>query len=120
MGDHDSKTGTITSFSQCYFDGTIDEIIHSFDVAIKPISAAEIATKIRSRQCVQNELQQKTDTPFSVDDPQFCKEFNQKIIDDVLARAHPKALQRYKSCIKPYVAGDDKPTTTGPGFLTGH
>lgn len=118
--DHEKKTGTITSFSQCYFDGIIDEIFHSFDVALAPISAAEIATKIRSRQCVQNELHQVKDIPFSVDDPQFCKEFNQKIIDDVLTHASPAALARYKKYAKQYVAGDDKATGSGPGFLSGH
>jgi len=118
--DHEKKTGTITSFSQGYWDGTIDEIFHSFDVAIKPISALELASKIRSRQCVQNELHQTTDTSFSVDDPQFCKETNQKIIDDALSHASPAALDRYHKYAKQYVAGDDKATSSGPGFLTGH
>jgi len=118
--DRKNKTGTITSFSQGYWDGPIDEIFHSFDVAIAPISAAEIATKIRSRQCVQNELHQVDNISFSVDDPNFCKEFNQKVIDEALSQASPAALERYHKYAKQYVAGDDKLTSSGPGFLLGH
>jgi len=121
--DHEKKTGTISSYSQANWDGTIEEIFNKFDVAIVPLSASEIATKIASRQCVQLEFKQskdQKDVPFSVDDPQFCKEFNQKIIDEAMTHASPEAISRYKKFGLELVTTDDVQVSSGPGFLTSH
>merc|ERR1712070_1118279 len=42
------------------------------------------------------------------------------MIDWAVANASQKALDRYKKVGKQYVAADDVPTSSGPGFLSGH
>lgn len=109
----ENKTATITTYSQCSWDGRIDEIFHNMDISLKPTSASQIGTKMMSRQCLQIALQKKDDIDFSVDDPQFCKIFNQQTIDWVLSNASQKALERYQKYGKKYVLGDDVAYSTG-------
>lgn len=114
------KTGVITSWSENTYDGTISEIFDKFDVSIVSISASEIATKIRSRQCKEDVFLNNTSTPFSVDDPMFCKLFNQQTIDSTLAQIPEPYLSRYKQYALQFTVGDDMFSSSGPGFLTDH
>lgn len=90
------------------------------DVSLDYISASEIATKIRSRQCTDDDFLNNTATPFSVDDPMFCQEFNKITIESTLNLIPEPYLGRYKQYALQYTTGSDIPTSSGPGFLLSH
>merc|ERR1711935_708496 len=78
------KSISITTYSQNYWDDAQPswfdwkELFDKFDTGFVATSAEEIATKLESRQCTLIHGAGKTDTPFTVDDPQFCAQANEQ------------------------------------------
>lgn len=110
--DTTSKTVHTTTYSQCNWALGDKE-----DTGFVYTSASEIGTKLSSRQCLYIKGVGLTDTPFSVDDPDFCKMSNQKAYDWALAQAGARTLARYKKDGQPYTFGPDIPKSGGPLFL---
>merc|ERR1711879_1065887 len=91
--DSVAKKITITTFSQNYWDDAQPswfdwkEIFDSYDTGFIATSAEEIGTKLASRQCTLIQGVGEVDTPFSVDDPQFCSQTNQQAYDWAVTNA---------------------------------
>jgi len=107
-----TKTVSSTTYSQCNWD-----LGDAEDTGFVYTSASEIGTKLSSRQCIYIKGLGKTDTPFSVDDPQFCKMANQAAYAWALSKASPATRARYYAHGQNYTFGDDISKAGGPLFL---
>merc|ERR1712048_838098 len=82
--DSTAKTITITTYSQNYWDDAQPswfawkELFDDFDTGFIATSAEEIGTKLASRQCTLIQGLGEVNTPFTVDDPEFCAQTNKK------------------------------------------
>jgi len=109
-----SKTISITTYAQGYWGSPYIEVFNSFDTAFEPTSAAELGVKLASRQCVHIVGAGQSDTPFSVDDPDFCAQTNQKAYEWAQSTVPAKTLARFKAHGKPLVMGKDLDKQGGP------
>jgi len=109
-----NKTGSTTTYSQCNWDLSEKE-----DTGFVYTSASEIATKTCSRQCalIKGAGEKEDDVPFTVDDPNFCKEINMKAYQHALDSASSEAIERYNKFGQPYIFGDDIYKGTGITYL---
>jgi len=122
-----NNTGThslaITTYSQNYWDDAQPswfdwkEIFDKFDTGFIATSAEEIATKLASRQCTLIVGAGKTDTPFSVDDPQFCAQTNKQAYEWAQQNAGSAAVGRFRKYGQKYTFADDIPESGGPFFI---
>lgn len=101
-----------TTYSQCKWATGEGQ-----DTGFVYTSASEIGTKLSSRQCLMIRGVGIPDTPFSVDDPNFCMMANQKAYQWALGQAGSKTKKRYSSHGQPYTFGADIPKSGGPLFL---
>mmetsp|Transcript_45539 Transcript_45539/g.72021 ORF Transcript_45539/g.72021 Transcript_45539/m.72021 type:complete len:561 (-) Transcript_45539:253-1935(-) len=121
--DTSTKTITITTYSQGSWDDAKPswfawkEIFDKFDTGFIATSAEEIGTKLASRQCTLIQGLGQVDTPFSVDDPQFCAQTNQHAYDWAQQNAGSAAARRFKQYGQKYVFADDIPKAGGPLFI---
>lgn len=124
--DSATKTISITTYTQGYWDDAQPswfdwkEIFDSFDTGFVATSAEELGTKLASRQCTLIHGLGKTDTPFSVDDPDFCKETNEKAYKWALDHAGSVAANRFDKYGQKFTFGADVPKSGGPLFLDAH
>lgn len=126
--DTSSKTISISTYSQHYFDDAQPSwfawksLFDTFDTGFVATSAFEIASKLASRQntIIRGAGETLEATPFDVDDPDFCKQSNEKAYAWALdhAGADTKARFRYKG--QQYSFAPDKQVEGGPLFLNGH
>jgi hypothetical protein len=122
----DTHTLSITTYSQGYWDDARPswfhwkEIFDSFDTGFVATSAEEIGTKLASRQCTLIQGVGQVDTPFSVDDPQFCALANQKAYEWAVSNAGPASAARFKKYGQKFTFADDLPKAGGPLFLDAH
>merc|ERR1712217_296472 len=123
MGDTSKKAISITTYSQNYWDDAQPswfnwkEIFDDFDTGFIATSAEEIATKLASRQCTLIQGVGQADTPFSVDDPQFCAQTNQQAYAWAKDNAGSIASQRFTKYGQKYVFADDIGKSGGPFFI---
>lgn len=116
----------ITTYSQGYWDDALPswfgwkDIFDKFDTGFVATSAEEIGTKLASRQCTFIQGVGKADTPFTEDDPQFCKIANQKAYEWALSNAASATAKRFNQQGQKYTFGDDMPKAGGPLFLYAH
>lgn len=108
----------ITTYSQCYWNDAVNEVLEDFDTGFTFTSAQEIGTKLASRQCTAN-IGLGQDVDFSVDDPQFCAQTNQKAYEWALAHAPAASAARFKTKGVPFVMGPDNYVGGGPWWLNG-
>lgn len=108
----------IITYSQCYWNDQIHEILDDFDTGFIFTSAQEIGTKLASRQCTAN-VGLGQDVDFSVDAPDFCAQTNQLAYEWALAHAPAASAARFKDKGIPFVMGADKPVGGGPWWLDG-
>lgn len=111
---NDTTTKTVfgTTYSQCNWD-----LGDAEDTGFVYTSASEIGAKLSSRQCLLIKGVGLVDTPFSVDDPDFCKMANQQAYDWALANAGQKTAARYNTFGQIYTFGADIQKAGGPLFL---
>mmetsp|Transcript_41618 Transcript_41618/g.129482 ORF Transcript_41618/g.129482 Transcript_41618/m.129482 type:complete len:558 (-) Transcript_41618:112-1785(-) len=125
-GDAEAKRVSITTYSQGYWDDAQPswfdwkEIFDSFDTGFIATSAEELGSKLASRQCTLIQGLGEADTPFSVDDPDFCAQTNKKAYEWALQNAGREAAARFKTYGQEYVFGADIPKAGGPLFLDAH
>jgi len=118
-----TKTLSITTFSEGYWDDvqpswfSWKEIFDKFDTGFVTTSAEELSTKLASRQCTLILGLGKTDTAFSVDDPNFCAQANQKAYEWARENAGAATAARYNKYGQKYIFGDDIQKQGGPLFL---
>jgi len=116
----------ITTYSQGFWDDAQPSwfawksIFDKFDTGFVATSAAEIGTKLASRQCTLIQGVGKPETPFSVDDPQFCAMTNKKAYEWAKANAGEAAAKRFSEFGQKYTFADDIPKAGGPLFLDAH
>jgi hypothetical protein len=121
--DTSTKTITITTFSQGSWDDAKPswfewkEIFDEFDTGFVATSAEELGTKLASRQCTLIQGLGQVDTPFSVDDPQFCAQTNEQAYEWAQQNAGSAAADRFKKYGQKYVFADDIPKAGGPLFI---
>jgi hypothetical protein len=124
--DSSTKTMTITTYSQNYWDDAQPswfdwkEIFDEFDTGFIATSAEEIGTKLASRQCTLLQGVGETDTPFSVDDPQFCALTNAQAYKWAQSNAASTTMARFSKYGQKYTFGDDIPKAGGPLFIDAH
>merc|ERR1712100_1009432 len=111
---NDTNTHTVrsTTYSQCKWD-TLD----GQDTGFVYTSASEIGTKLSSRQCLYIKGIGQANTPFSVDDPDFCKMSDEKAYKWALDNADARTLARYQAHGQPFTFGADIAKSGGPLFL---
>eukprot|EP00929_Paragymnodinium_shiwhaense_P008053 TRINITY_DN11197_c0_g2_i1.p1 TRINITY_DN11197_c0_g2~~TRINITY_DN11197_c0_g2_i1.p1 ORF type:complete len:557 (-),score=96.55 TRINITY_DN11197_c0_g2_i1:332-2002(-) len=120
------KSLHITTYSQGYWDDAQPSwfawksIFDKFDTGFVATSAEELGTKLASRQCTLIQGVGQVDTPFTVDDPQFCAITNKKAYEWAQAQAAPASLARFTKYGQKYVFSDDIPKSGGPLFLDAH
>mmetsp|Transcript_144100 Transcript_144100/g.268437 ORF Transcript_144100/g.268437 Transcript_144100/m.268437 type:complete len:754 (+) Transcript_144100:48-2309(+) len=121
--DSSTKSITITTYSQSYWDDAKPswfdwkEIFDKFDTGFIATSAEEIGTKLASRQCTLIQGIGQVDTPFSVDDPQFCAQTNKQAYQWAQQNAGSTALERFNKYGQKYTFADDIPKSGGPFFI---
>eukprot|EP00992_Anisonema_acinus_P009513 TRINITY_DN5733_c0_g1_i1.p1 TRINITY_DN5733_c0_g1~~TRINITY_DN5733_c0_g1_i1.p1 ORF type:complete len:541 (-),score=133.05 TRINITY_DN5733_c0_g1_i1:61-1629(-) len=105
---------TVTTFSQESWDK-----LDSLDTGATYTSAIEIAAKMMARQCIliKGANHSKSDTPFSVDDPNFCALSNKMAYDWALKNAGAATAARFAKLGQPYVFGDDQKKSGGPFWI---
>eukprot|EP00746_Dinoflagellata_sp_MGD_P049346 gnl/MRDRNA2_/MRDRNA2_222997_c0_seq1.p1 gnl/MRDRNA2_/MRDRNA2_222997_c0~~gnl/MRDRNA2_/MRDRNA2_222997_c0_seq1.p1 ORF type:complete len:547 (-),score=83.71 gnl/MRDRNA2_/MRDRNA2_222997_c0_seq1:14-1654(-) len=111
-----SSTISITTYSGCYWNDLINEEFEDLDTALTFTSAQEIGTKLASRQCSLI-TGAGIDANFSVDDPDFCAQANQKAYDWALANAPAHTAERYQKYGQKMVMGKTRAAQGGPLFL---
>jgi len=110
------KKVTISTYSQCYWNDVLDEVLEDFDTGFTFTSAQEIGTKLLSRQCTLTlGLGEKAD--FSQDDPDFCAATNQKALDWALKHVPAASAKRFQSKGVQLVMGKDLQKQGGPLWL---
>lgn len=108
-----TKTVSTTTYSQCNWD-----LGDSQDTGFVYTSASEIGTKLSSRQCLLIlGVGGQDDTPFSVDDPDFCMMSNQEAYKWAQSKAGQRTLDRYQKFGQKYTFGADIQKAGGPLFL---
>lgn len=107
---------TISTWSECYFNDPLHEVFEDFDTGFTFTSAQEIGTKLWSRQCTEN-VGLGMDANFSVDDPNFCADTNQKALDWVTQNIPEENLQRFQQRGVPLVMGPDAQKEGGPWWI---
>merc|ERR1711904_236773 len=121
-----TKTISISTYSQNHFDDAQPswfawkEIFDSFDTGFVATSAEEIGTKLASRQCTLIQGLGELDTPFSVDDPQFCAQTNKQAYEWAQKNAGSATVSRFNSYGQKYTFADDIPKSGGPLFIYAH
>lgn len=121
-----TKTISITTYSQGFWDDAKPswfdwkELLDKFDTGFIETSAEEIGTKLASRQCTLIQGVGQLGTPFSVDDPDFCAQANEKAYHWASTHAAVATLARFKQYGQKYVFGKDIPKLGGPWFLDAH
>eukprot|EP00928_Gymnodinium_smaydae_P056193 TRINITY_DN39612_c0_g1_i1.p1 TRINITY_DN39612_c0_g1~~TRINITY_DN39612_c0_g1_i1.p1 ORF type:complete len:568 (-),score=72.18 TRINITY_DN39612_c0_g1_i1:134-1837(-) len=121
--DTASKTISMTTYTQAYWDDATPswfdwkEIFDYFDTGFIPTSAEELGSKLASRQCTLIQGAGQPDTPFSVDDPDFCKQANMEAYQWALQNAGTTAAERFAKYGQKYTFGADIPKSGGPLFL---
>jgi len=126
--DTSTMTISITTYSQHYFDDAQPswfhwkEIFDSYDTGFVATSSFEIATKLASRQStlINGAGGTLDDTPFDVDDPDFCKQANENAYAWALDHAAAATKARFRSKGQQYAFVADKQVAGGPLFLNGH
>jgi hypothetical protein len=108
----------ITTYSQCYWNDKIDEVLEDFDTGFTFTSAQEIGTKLLSRQCSLN-VGLGLNVSFSVDDPDFCAQTNQEAYNWALANAPSQSIDRFKRQGTLMVMGQDIQKSGGPWWING-
>jgi len=122
----ETHTISITTYSQAFWDDAEPswfhwkEIFDSFDTGFVATSAEEIGTKLASRQCTLILGAGKADTPFSVDDPQFCALANQKAYEWAKDHAGATTAARFEKHGQKFTFADDLAKSGGPLFLDAH
>lgn len=119
---------SITSYSQHYHDDSQPSwfawksLFDSFDTGFVATSSAEIATKLASRQntLINGATGNIDNTPFTVDDPDYCKQANINAHQWALDHAAADTKSRFKSKGQQYTFGADKQVQGGPLFLDEH
>jgi len=125
-GDADTKTLSITTYSQGYWDDAQPswfdwkEIFDSFDTGFVATSAEEIGTKLASRQCTLIEGLGAANTSFSADDPDYCRAANEQAYQWAKDHAGPKTAARFAEFGQKYTFGPDIVKSGGPLFLWSH
>jgi len=121
--DTRTKTISITTYSQGFWDDNLPswfhwrEVFDKFDTGFVATSAEEIGTKLASRQCTLIQGVGQAETPFSVDDPDFCAMANKKAYEWALANAGAATRQRFERFGQKYEFGKDIAKSGGPFFL---
>jgi hypothetical protein len=124
--DTQTKTISITTYSQGYWDDAQPswfgwrEVFDNFDTGFVATSAEEIGTKLASRQCTFILGVGQPETPFSVDDPDFCAQTNKKAYEWALGHANEATRDRFERSGLKYEFGKDIPKAGGPLFLDAH
>lgn len=103
-----------TTFSQCNWD-----LGDAEDTGFVYTSASEIGSKLSSRQCllIRGVGTPQESTPFSVDDPDFCKMANQKAYAWAMDHASARTKLRFQQSGQVYTFGADIQKAGGPLFL---
>jgi len=112
--DTSSHTVSCTTFSQCNWDlGDVE------DTGFVYTSASEIGTKMASRQCllILGVGKSEADTPFSVDDPDFCQIANKQAYQWALDHADETTKARFATYGQPYTFGADIQKAGGPLYI---
>jgi len=115
----ENSTISITTYSQNYWNGPIQEEFEDFDVGTAFISAQEIGTKLASRQCTHIVGAGEKDAPFSLDDGDFCAQANQEAYDWALKQAPPATAARFKTYGQKMVMGATRAVGGGPLWIEG-
>eukprot|EP00933_Yihiella_yeosuensis_P017944 TRINITY_DN1491_c2_g5_i1.p1 TRINITY_DN1491_c2_g5~~TRINITY_DN1491_c2_g5_i1.p1 ORF type:complete len:533 (-),score=130.51 TRINITY_DN1491_c2_g5_i1:110-1708(-) len=90
----ENKKVSISTFSQCYWNDKLEELLEDFDTGFTFTSAQEIGTKLYSRQCTLN-VGLGLKTNFSEDDPDFCAETNKMAYAWALEHGPKKSVDRF-------------------------
>jgi len=121
--DTTAKTISITTYSQNYWDDAQPswfdwkEVFDDFDTGFIATSAEEIGTKLASRQCTLIKGVGEQDTPFTVDDPQFCAQTNEQAYQWAQTNAGSVAAKRFSKYGQKYIFADDIAKSGGPFFI---
>jgi len=122
-GDAAAKSLSITTYTQAYWDDARPswfdwkEIFDTFDTGFVATSAEELGTKLASRQCSLIQGLGQADTPFSVDDPSFCRQANEEAYAWARQHAGRAAAARFEKHGQKFAFADDLPRQGGPLFL---
>mmetsp|Transcript_129350 Transcript_129350/g.322460 ORF Transcript_129350/g.322460 Transcript_129350/m.322460 type:complete len:579 (-) Transcript_129350:79-1815(-) len=121
--DNQTNTISITTYSQAYWDDARPswfgwrEIFDKFDTGFVATSAEELGTKLASRQCTLIQGAGQADTPFNVDDPDFCAQTNAKAYAWARDHAGEATRLRFEESGQKYEFGQDISKSGGPLFL---
>jgi hypothetical protein len=110
------KAIKIMTYSQCYWNDKLLEVLEDFDTGFTFTSAQEIGTKLYSRQCTLN-VGLGLNASFSEDDPDFCAQVNQEAYEWGLANAPAQSVDRFKRQGKLLMMGKDIQKSGGPFWL---
>eukprot|EP00928_Gymnodinium_smaydae_P062170 TRINITY_DN46090_c0_g1_i1.p1 TRINITY_DN46090_c0_g1~~TRINITY_DN46090_c0_g1_i1.p1 ORF type:complete len:575 (-),score=87.96 TRINITY_DN46090_c0_g1_i1:241-1917(-) len=121
--DTSTMTISMTTYSEGYWDDAQPswfgwkEIFDHYDTGFITTSAEELGSKLASRQCTLIQGVGKPDTPFSVDDPDFCKQANEEAYKWAQQHADAATASRFEKYGQKYTFGADIPKAGGPLFL---
>jgi len=119
-----TKTISITTYSQGYWDDMQPswfdwkEIFDSFDTGFVATSAEELGTKLASRQCTMIVGLGQTDTPFSVDDPNFCPRQTRRPTSGLSRTRGARRPPGSSGTARSTSSGTTSPRPAGPSFWT--
>jgi len=111
----DAHTLSITTYTQCTWDS-----LDAYDTGFSPIAAAELGTKLYSRQCtlINGAGYPNSTVDFNVTDaPNFCATTNQAAYQWALATAGSSTQTRYNTYGQIWTFGDDLPKQGGPFWI---
>jgi hypothetical protein len=106
----------ITTYSQCYWNDALHEVLEDFDTGFTFLSAEEIGTKLYSRQCTLN-VGMGENASFAVDDPDFCRQTNELAYQWALDHVPPHSLERFRKSGIPLTFAADIQKEGGPLWL---
>jgi dienelactone hydrolase len=104
-------------YSQCFWDK-----LEGFDTGFISVSALEIGVKMISQQCIRirGAGVPKEDAPFSLDDPDFCAEVNQKAYEWAFTHASGHTKSRFEKTGQRLTFGPDQKKSGGPFWINAH
>jgi hypothetical protein len=109
-------TLAITTYSQCYWNDALHEVLEDFDTGFTFLSAAEIGTKLYSRQCTLNVGTGKN-ASFEVDSPDFCRQTNELAYKWAQDNVPAHSLERFRKIGIPLTFAADIQKEGGPLWL---
>merc|ERR1719199_1497888 len=112
----DGDTLDITTYSQCYWNDALHEVLDDFDTGFTFLSAEEIGTKLYSRQCTENVGAGKN-ASFAVDDPDFCRQTNELAYKWAQDHVPAHSLERFRKVGIPLTFAADIEKESGPFWL---